>query len=586
MAPRGPDTLLHHLRRLTGPPAGPEPADATLLQAFVARRDGTAFAALVRRHGPMVLGVCRRVLGNHHDAEDAFQATFLVLARKAASVVPREAVGNWLYGVAYRTALEARSLNARHRAREQLRADPPERPCPPGEPADERLWLLDEALSRLPDRYRVPVVLCELEGRPRKEVARQLGVPEGTLSSRLAAARKLLAKRLARHDPRLTAVVVGALLAEASAPAAVSAVLSRAAGRAADVAAVAPAAVSALTEGVLKAMLLNRLKAVAGVVLALALVAAGVAARAYPPPGPPGEPPRVETPPTVRGGGDRDAIQGVWNVVSSDGVWPGGPGAGGKRDAGLVVFVGDRLAFRHDGGVQVGAFDLYPALRPKGVDVVFPDWKETYLGAYRLTGNELTLSLSQPGNRRPTDVTAGPGREGVRLVLRREPGGRPNEKQQVEKDFNLGRFYERIGHPAAARFCYELVSRRYPGTPLAEEAARRLKALPAETATGAAPAPGLPPVRVGQIFLVGNEKTPQAAILALVPLYPGQVLTYDDLKTAEQNLKRLFNSATVSVINAEAAEGPFRDILIAVQEEGNRGVAHPAASPAGAPRAP
>src|SRR5262249_19720409 len=146
---------------------------------------------------------------------------------------PRESVGNWLYGVAYRTALEARSLNARRRAREQLRAEPPERPCPPREFAGEGLPFFDDAVSRLPDRYRIPVVLCELEGRPRKEVARQLGVPEGTLSSRLATARKLLAKRLTRHEPRPTAVV-GALLAEAAAPAAVPGVLLRAAVRAAD----------------------------------------------------------------------------------------------------------------------------------------------------------------------------------------------------------------------------------------------------------------------------------------------------------------------------------------------------------------
>jgi hypothetical protein len=160
------------------------------------------------------------------------------------------------------------------------------------------------------------------------------------------------------------------------------------------------------------------------------------------------------------------------------------------------------------------------------------------------------------------------------------------KEQQAEKDFNLGRFYERIGHPAAARFCYELLRRRYPGTPLAEEAARRLKGLPAETATGAAPLPGVPPVRVGQIFLVGNEKTPQEAILALVPINPGQVLVYTDLRTAEQNLKRLFNSATVTVIGAEAAGGPFRDVLISVQEQGNRGTPRPAASPAADPRVP
>src|SRR5262245_20363487 len=136
-------------------------SDGQLLRRYVASREEAAFVALLRRHGPMVLGVCRRVLRDGHEAEDAFQATFLVLAQKASVVQPPEQVGNWLYGVAYRTALKARATNARRRAGEQrLRQRPG--PDAPQEDWRELQPLLDEELNRLPDRYRTPVVLCDL----------------------------------------------------------------------------------------------------------------------------------------------------------------------------------------------------------------------------------------------------------------------------------------------------------------------------------------------------------------------------------------------------------------------------------------
>src|SRR5438552_14142003 len=134
--------------------------DGELLERYLTARDEAAFAALVRRHGPMVLGVCRRILRDPHDAEDAFQATFLVLLRRADAVRPREAVGSWLYGVAYRTALEARRSAARRRAR-QVPLD--DQPLPAPDPADgwqEIQTLLDGELARLPARYRLAVVLC------------------------------------------------------------------------------------------------------------------------------------------------------------------------------------------------------------------------------------------------------------------------------------------------------------------------------------------------------------------------------------------------------------------------------------------
>src|SRR5262245_56233695 len=170
--------------------------DGELLEQFLAARDGAAFEVLVRRHGPMVLGVCRRVLGNEHDAEDAFQATFLVLARRGDAVRPASKVGSWLYGVAYRTALEARRMAARRRRKEAC-AVPRSEAAP--DAADDLRPVLDRELSGLPDRYRAPLVLCDLEGSTRKEAARRLGWAEGTVSSRLSRGRQLLARRLRRH---------------------------------------------------------------------------------------------------------------------------------------------------------------------------------------------------------------------------------------------------------------------------------------------------------------------------------------------------------------------------------------------------
>ena len=181
----------------------------------MAERDEAAFEALVHRHGPMVLGLCRRVLHDHHDAEDSFQATFLLLARKAALVVKRESVGSWLYAVAYRTALEARSVLCRQRTRERQVDDMPHPEVAPQEVQDWRP-LLDREIERLPEKYRAAVVLYHLEGRGHREVARQLGLPEGTLSSRLTKARRLLAARLSRQGLSLSAAALAVALSEGS----------------------------------------------------------------------------------------------------------------------------------------------------------------------------------------------------------------------------------------------------------------------------------------------------------------------------------------------------------------------------------
>jgi RNA polymerase sigma factor (sigma-70 family) len=243
-------------------------SDGQLLQLYRDTGDEVAFAAMVRRHGPMVLGVCRRVLGHFQDAEDAFQATFLVLVRKAATIVPPEAVGPWLHGVAYRAAQKARQAAARRRARERLARPRPAQEFPD---RDDRCDDLDREIARLPEVYRNAVVLCELQGLSRKEAARRLGCPEGTLSSRLAKARRLLAQRL-----RGPTVVAAALTAAGqAAQAAVPPELVRAAEAAAR--GLVSTEVMTLAQGVMHAMLLSRARWVAVLLLVASTLAAGLA---------------------------------------------------------------------------------------------------------------------------------------------------------------------------------------------------------------------------------------------------------------------------------------------------------------------
>jgi RNA polymerase sigma factor (sigma-70 family) len=270
----GLNKVLEHLHQALGPPGG-DPADGQLLGWFAANRDEAAFAALVRRHGPMVLGTCRRVLGHAQDAEDAFQATFLLLAQKA-SAVRRDAVAGWLHGVARRVALEARSARARRQLRERQVDELPQPAVAAAEPQD---WppLLDRELARLRAEYRAAVVLCDLEGLSRKEAARRLGVPEGTLSSRLARGRALLARRLAKCGVTLSAAALAAVAREAqAAPAALASETVRvgllvAAGQVAAVS----TPVAGLTREVLKAMFLGKLKVVAATAVVLAALGAG-----------------------------------------------------------------------------------------------------------------------------------------------------------------------------------------------------------------------------------------------------------------------------------------------------------------------
>ncbi len=261
----GLNKVIDHLRRTLAPPGG-DLTDGQLLGRFVASRDEASFAALVRRHGPMVWRVCLRVLGHVQDAEDTFQATFLVLACKAATVLKRESVGSFLYGIAYRTSLKTRAIRARRQSRERQVEEMPHPEIPPVEPAD---WL-DHELSLLPEHYRAVIIACDLEGQSRKQAARLLGISEGTVSSRLARGRSLLAKRLSRYG--LAGVTLTAALAEGTASVHVPVSLLSSTTKAVLGQAVLSSSVEILVKGALKAMLLTKLK-ITVCIATLALVA-------------------------------------------------------------------------------------------------------------------------------------------------------------------------------------------------------------------------------------------------------------------------------------------------------------------------
>jgi len=260
-------------------------SDSQLLQRFLTGRDGAeeaAFSALVERHGPMVLSVCRQVLGNPHDAQDAFQATFLVMARKAGSVHKAESLASWLHGIALRVAVRVKAAEARRRLHERRCATMKEQERESEAVRFEACPELHEEIARLPQRYREPVVLCYLEGLSSEQAAVRIGCPPGTVWSRLSRARKRLRGSLVRRGVVLPAALLAAGLtppASAALPAALMGATVRAslgfAGRRATEAALASARAITLARGVLHAMTISKLKILGAAALACALTLGG-----------------------------------------------------------------------------------------------------------------------------------------------------------------------------------------------------------------------------------------------------------------------------------------------------------------------
>jgi RNA polymerase sigma factor (sigma-70 family) len=262
-------------------------SDAQLLERFATRRDGPAFAALIKRHGAMVFGVCRRLLRHEQDAEDAFQATFVVLARKAASRRWHDSVGAFLYAVANRVALKARTLAKQRRIGQTEMHDVPAAQSVGEEPWRELWPLLDKELSRLPEKYRAPLVLCYLEGMTNEEAAQQLGRPVGTVCYHLSRGREMLKRHLMRRGLGLSAVGLAEVIshnATAAVPEALLALTLRAglaAARLAGAVCNLTPPIAALVKGVLHEMLLTRLKIVMAAVLVLSIAGLGAGAVAY-----------------------------------------------------------------------------------------------------------------------------------------------------------------------------------------------------------------------------------------------------------------------------------------------------------------
>ena len=274
------DSVIRLLRRVARAGEKSGQTDGDLVESFLERKDEAAFEALVRRHGPMVLGVCRRVVRDYHDAEDAFQATFLILVRKATTIRPAGMVANWLHGVAYRTAMKARAMTAKRRTREQQASPMPERESAPHDSWSELRPLLDRELNGLPESYRLAILLCDLEGKTIKEASLLLALPQGTLAGRLTRGRKLLAKRLASRGVTLSAGSLAAVMSQnvtsAGLPAAlldstVHAAASLAAGRAIAAGSV-PDRVAFLMGEVGKSMMLSKFKTFVMTLLVAAIV--------------------------------------------------------------------------------------------------------------------------------------------------------------------------------------------------------------------------------------------------------------------------------------------------------------------------
>jgi RNA polymerase sigma factor (sigma-70 family) len=268
MAKQSLNGALQHLRKVAAVQTSRGVSDRKLLERFVGAHDEASFTVLIERHGPMVLGVCRRALANFHDAEDACQATFLVLARRAASVRKKASLSSWLHGVASRVAAKLTRDYARRKSRERG-VDAPA----PKDPAAEVSWrevqtILDEELQRLPDRYRAPLILCYLECMTRDEAAQQLSLSPGSLHGRLERARDLLRQRLAKRGLTLSAVMSSAAVGESVAQAALAPTFVVSSTKAALLLAarqpltesVIATHVLALTQEVVKTMCLTKLK--------------------------------------------------------------------------------------------------------------------------------------------------------------------------------------------------------------------------------------------------------------------------------------------------------------------------------------
>jgi RNA polymerase sigma factor (sigma-70 family) len=420
--------IQQYLRHLAA--HGEQMTDRQLLERYVARADQAAFEAIIHRHGPLVRGVCTRILGGGHDVEDAFQATFLVFVRKARTLSAPDALGPWLYGVACRTALKARASAARraktHRPLVDLAA-----PGPDARDWSELRSILDELINRLPDRYRVPFVLCYLEGKTNQQAARILGCPLGTVFSRLAWARDRLQKLLRRRGLAPACGVLAAWLIDSAAPAAVplasvvstsQAATAFAAGGAAGAGA-CPGQAAVLAEGVLRAMFLTKLKI--ALLLVAALGVAGIGALSLSRLGAAGEPAlagidRAMQPTAARGDAaktDKQKLQGTWTVIAVTENGREVAEAEVLNRNSQFVFAADKVTIPIRDGKREFSYQLDPSQKPRHIDLVFDG--VTSKGVYAFDAGSLKICVAKDGDERPADLTAPNASNRVLVVLKK-----------------------------------------------------------------------------------------------------------------------------------------------------------------------
>jgi len=383
-------------------------SDAELLDRFVRGPDQSAFAELVRRHGPMVRAVCRRSLGETPDADDAFQAVFVVLARKGSGLRDRGLIGPWLHTVAVRTARRARALAMRRRSRERPVTKLPDMADEPQTEPHDWIPVLDEEIQRLPERFRAPLVLCDLQAVSRTEAAQRLALPEGTLSSRLARARDLLRRRLLRRGVTITAIALTATLTthdSVSVPAALLAFTTQAAMTGAT-----SIAVATLTEGVLRTMLFAKLKFAAVIVLTIG-VSAGLFTAGYQ---------KFEArADDTSAAAEKGKLEGSWEVVSAQ--FSGKEAEGKEADEikqHKFVFKGDTVTAKYEVKYAVD-----PGKKPKEITLEINDGPEqergTWKGIYELKGDELTICVGMPNTERPHKFETKEGELSMLMKLKR-----------------------------------------------------------------------------------------------------------------------------------------------------------------------